>query len=117
MKKNKALAFLLFLSTFWFSTLEAQDIPPSKIYTPKQLEMIESQRNLVKQNRETFRNSLSEEQKNLLKDNSLSLKERQQALMRTLSSAQKEVLKGNRESVRKLKDAFSKSLTEKQKTA
>ena len=34
-----------------------------KIYTPNQLEMIESQKNLVKQNREAFRNSLSEEQK------------------------------------------------------
>ena len=98
MKKNKALAFLLFLSTFLFSSLVAQDIPPARIYTPKQLEMIESQRDLVKQNRETFRNSLSVEQKNLLKDNSLSLKERQQALMKTLSSAQKEIIKGNRES-------------------
>ena len=60
-----------------------------KIYTPNQLEMIESQKNLVKQNREAFRNSLSEEQKKILKNKSLSLKNRKQELMKTLSSSQK----------------------------
>ncbi|MGB2252485.1 MAG: hypothetical protein ACPH28_01835, partial [Flavobacteriaceae bacterium] len=117
MKKSKTTYALLLLTTLWFGGLVAQDKTPPKIYTPKQLEMIESQRELVKQNREAFRNSLSEEQKGLLKDNSLSMKERQQALMKTLTANQKEALKGNRESLKKLKDAFSKSLTEKQKTA
>ena len=107
MKKIKVSFFLFVLSNLAMARLVAQGIPPSEIYTPKQLEMIESQRVLVKQNRDAFRNSLSENQKNLLKDNSLSTKERQQALMKTLTANQKEVLKGNRESLRKLKNDFA----------
>ena len=81
MKKSKTIFALLLFTTLWFGGLMAQDKVPPKIYTPKQLEMIESQRELVKQNREVFRNSLSEEQKKLLKDNSLSMKERQLSLI------------------------------------
>ena len=59
MKKNKTIYALLLLTTLWFGGLAAQDNVPQKIYTPKQLEMIESQRELVKQNREAFRNGLT----------------------------------------------------------
>ena len=83
MEKSKTIFALLLFTTLSFGGLMAQDKVPTKIYTPKQLEMIKSQRELVKKNREAFRNSLSEEQKSLLKDNSLSMKERQQALMKT----------------------------------
>ena len=64
MKKIRVLFFLFMLSNLGLARLLAQDVPPTEIYTSKQLEMIESQRNLVKQNRDIFRNSLSEDQKN-----------------------------------------------------
>ena len=60
MEKSKTIFALLLFTTLSFGELMAQDKVPPKIYTPKQLEMIKSQRELVKKNREAFRNSLSE---------------------------------------------------------
>jgi hypothetical protein len=117
MRKNTYLIFLFIITFFNTLLVLAQDVLPTteKIYTPNQIEMIKDQRDMVKKNRETFRNSLSNEQKSMLKNSKLSIKERQLALMKSLTENQKEVLKGNRESVRKIKESFSKSLTNKQK--
>ena len=88
-KKNIPLLLFLLVST-WMDALWAQEmVPPRDLYTPQQMEMIEEQKLTIKSNRDVFRNSLSEEQKNLLKNASLSLKERQQELMKTLSAEQK----------------------------
>ena len=99
------LLVIIFLGTSLLFSQDAITIPEN-IYTPNQLEMIREQRDMVKKNRETFRNSLSEEQKSLLKNSKLTIRERQSALMKSLSENQKEVLKGNRESVRRLKESF-----------
>ena len=102
------LLVIIFLGTSLLFSQDAITIPEN-IYTPNQLEMIREQRDMVKKNRETFRNSLSEEQKSLLKNSKLTIRERQSALMKSLSENQKEVLKGNRESVRRLKESDRKS--------
>ena len=113
MGKNTRLIFLFSIAFFNSLLILAQDVlpTPEKIYTPNQLEMIKAQRDMVKKNREIFRNSLSDEQKSILKNNKLSINERQSALMKSLSENQKEVLKGNRESVRKLKAVSYTHLT------
>lgn len=66
-KKNIPLLLFLLVST-WMDALWAQEmVPPRDLYTPQQMEMIEEQKLTIKSNRDIFRNSLSEEQKNLLK--------------------------------------------------
>ena len=63
MGKNTRLIFLFSIAFFNSLLILAQDVlpTPEKIYTPNQLEMIKAQRDMVKKNREIFRNSLSDE--------------------------------------------------------
>ena len=111
------LILILSLTSNQFSV--AQDIaqPPEKIFSPKQLEMLEIQRTLVKENRTSFKKSLSKEQLSIISNKELSKSQRQEALMSSFSEIQKTLLKENRESVRGLKSQFAKSLTYKQKIA
>ena len=111
------LILILSLTSNQFSV--AQDIaqPPEKIFSPKQLEMLKTQRTLVKENRASFKKSLSKEQLSIISNKELSKSQRQEALMSSFSEIQKTLLKENRESVRGLKSQFAKSLTYKQKIA
>lgn len=115
--KNFLLILIFSLISTHFSV--AQDVPQlrGKIYNPKQLEMLKTQRNLVKENRASFKKSLSKEQLSILTNKQLTKGQRQEALISSFSEIQKTLLKENRESVRGLKSEFAKSLSEKQKIA
>ena len=119
MKMIKYFSLILILSLISTQFSVAQDIapPPEKIFSPKQLEMLEAQRTLVKENRASFKKSLSKEQLSILSNKELSKSQKQEALISSFSEIQKTLLKVNRESVRGLKIEFSKSLTDKQKIA
>ena len=64
------LLVIIFLGTSLLFSQDAITIPEN-IYTPNQLEMIREQRDMVKKNRETFRNSLRS------KNSKLTIRERQ----------------------------------------
>ena len=119
MKTIKYFSLILILSLISTQFSVAQNIapPPEKIFSLKQLEMLEAQRTLVKENRASFKKSLSKEQLSILSNKELSKSQKQEALMSSFSEIQKTLLKVNRESVRGLKIEFSKSLTDKQKIA
>ena len=119
MKTIKYFSLILILSLISNQFSVAQDIaqPPEKIFSPKQLEMLEIQRTLVKENRTSFKKSLSKEQLSIISNKELSKSQRQEALMSSFSEIQKTLLKENRESIRGLKSEFTKSLTDNQKMA
>lgn len=96
---------MLVLSMLFFQISFAQEeIPESptreRIYTPEQIEMIKAQRALVKENKDAFRSTLSEEQLAILSNKELTRQARKEALMSSLSDAQQALLEANKAEVK-----------------
>ena len=81
MKTIKYFSLILILSLIstQFSVAQETAQPREKIYSSKQLEMLKTQRTLVKENRASFKKSLSKEQLSILTNKELSKSQRQEA--------------------------------------
>ena len=86
-----------------------------KILTPEQLALLQEQNELVKSQREAFKNSLTDEQLAILVNESLNRRERREALRATFTQDQLDLLDTHKTNVQALKDSFRESLTDEQK--
>ena len=114
--KITSLVVAIFIGQVAFAQDEAAK-GKQKIYTPEQLEMLETQKEAVKQNREEFSASLSEEQRAILENKEVGMKERREALRATFTDAQKELLTANREEIKALKEQVRTTLTDEENHA
>ncbi|SEC17643.1 hypothetical protein SAMN04489761_2297 [Tenacibaculum sp. MAR_2009_124] len=115
MKRIKGLwifILALFISVF---NVYSQDNIEGLNLSEKQQQLLQTQKELIKNNREAFKASLTSEQRTILKNKTLSKAERQTALKRTLSSSQKNIITRNTAIVKKAKTKFRATLTPKQK--
>ena len=86
-----------------------------KILTPDQLALLQEQNELVKRQREAFKNSLSDDQLAILDNEDLNRRERREALRATFTQDQLDLLDTHKTNVQALKDSFRESLTDEQK--
>ena len=86
-----------------------------KILTPDQLTLLQKQKDLVKSQREAFKNSLSDDQLAILDNEELNQRERREALRATFTQDQLDLLDVHKTNVQSLKDSFRESLTDEQK--
>lgn len=120
-KLNVSLSFL-FLTFVTHVGIVAQEKPHDdfareKIYTPAQIEMIKAQRKLIKADKEAFRNTLTDEQLAVFKDESLTREERRKVMKAMLTADQKALLTTNRQKAKSLREAFKATITDEQKEA
>jgi len=77
--------------------------------------MIQEQRELIKQKRELFKASLTENQLAILENKELSKQDRHDALMLSLNENQRALLQEHRESVKESKFQFRNTITSEQR--
>jgi murein L,D-transpeptidase YcbB/YkuD len=82
--------------------------------TDAQKLMLQKQRELIKQNREKFKASLSKQQLAILENTKLTKHERQKALIASFTEAQQKMMQEQRSTVQAVKQQFKNSLTSEQ---
>jgi len=82
--------------------------------TDAQKLMLQKQRELIKQNRERFKASLSKQQLAILENTKLTKQERQKALIASFTEVQQKMMKEQRSTVQAVKQQFRNSLTSEQ---
>lgn len=110
------IAIFSLLSTVAFAGKDCADkIRNADLFTPEQIQMKIDQCNELKADKEAFRNSLSAEQKAIMKNKEVSRKERKAQLKTTLSPEQHELKRKIKAKRKAQKIAFKKTLTPAQK--
>ncbi|SDW92662.1 hypothetical protein SAMN05444411_102480 [Lutibacter oricola] len=120
MKKIKLITVLFVGLIVGIATVKAQkkdNIEPVAIenLSTEQQKLMLKQKQLIKQNRETFKASLTSKQLSILENTTLSKKEKQNALMVSLSKQQQLMLKTQRENIKVVKDKLRNSITTEQR--
>lgn len=83
--------------------------------TAEQKQLIQEQRDRIKEKRELFRASLTEAQLAIFDNNDLTRQERHDALMASLTETQKALMQEHRKSVQESKQQFRNSMTSEQR--
>lgn len=83
-------------------------------FTEAQKLMLQEQRELIKQNRETFKASLSAEQLAILENAALTKQERRQALVASFTKAQQQLLQQQKMNMQAIRQQFKSTLTDGQ---
>lgn len=115
MKKNRHSFFLLFVILISFTNYAQEKELLHGDLTPEQHILLRKQRELMIENREKFKASLTAEQTNILESKELSPKAQQEALMASLNEAQKALIFENISKAKKIKDEFRSTLSEEQR--
>ncbi len=78
-------------------------------------QLIQEQRDKIKEKRELFKASLTEEQLAIFDNNNLTRQERHDALMSSLTETQKKLMQEHQKSVQESKQAFRNTMTSEQR--
>lgn len=124
MKSIKIIALVVFGLLVGISSVEAQqnqnrgknmNNAAVETMTAEQRQLIQEQRDRIKEKRELFRASLTEAQLAIFDNNDLTQQERHDALMASLTETQKALMQEHRESVQESKQQFRNSMTSEQR--
>jgi hypothetical protein len=85
------------------------------ILTEQQKEMLKNERELIKQQRLEFRKTLSEEQIKIIKDQNRTREEKRRLLAETLTKAQKDILAEHERRLERKRNEFRQSLSGEQR--
>lgn len=111
----KRIWTLLSIVTLMISSISAQNGALIETLNLEQINFLETSQKVIKENRQEFKKLLNEEQKALLKDKTITRKDRMSQLKSTLNADQLNVYATNREEDKKSRQAFRKSLTKEQR--
>lgn len=124
MKSIRIIALVAFGLLVGISNVEAQqnlnrgknmNKAAIEMMTAEQKQLIQEQRDRIKEKRELFRASLTEAQLAIFDNNDLTRQERHDALMASLTETQKALMQEHRESVQESKQQFRNSMTSEQR--
>lgn len=104
---------IIILNSFENFGQEKEFVPG--VLNPDQRLLLKNQRELMIQNREKFKASLTQEQINILESKELSPKVQQAALMASLNESQKALIFENISKAKQIKDDFRNTLSEEQR--
>ncbi|MCK0132198.1 hypothetical protein MWU59_11870 [Flavobacteriaceae bacterium F08102] len=113
MKTKITYLSIIFLMVFGLFSGYAQE--EQLKLTPKQKELLQAQKDQLKENRALFKASLTKPQWNILRNNRLSPREKREAILASLTKRQKLILAKNKEALQRRTDDFRATLTERQK--
>lgn len=118
MKSLNIISVILFCLYVGFPNLTAQNTTTVQNIlqdlTEEQQQILQSQRNLIVENRENFKATLTAEQLLILSNKELSKQQKEDALIKTFTKEQKKLLAENKERVEAIKNEFKKTITEDQ---
>lgn len=115
MKYKKILKISVLFLFFGVVNLVAQEDLNILALSKEQKQLLEAQKELLRENRKAFKTTLSKKQLAILKDVRLTKSERESALKNSLNTSQKALIKKNNASLKKAKTKFRATLSERQK--
>ena len=122
MKSIKIIALVAFGLLVGISSADAQqnqnrarNMVTEETLTAQQKQLIQEQRDKIKEKRELFKESLTQEQLAIFNNNDLTRQERHDALMATLTETQKTLMQEHRKSIQESKQEFRNTMTIEQR--
>ncbi len=114
MKKYTTIIFFLLSILYSCNHYGQKNDIPEGLNTEQKV-LLKNQRELMIENREKFKTSLTPEQLNILESKDLPPKAKHKALMASLNESQKELLFENLSKSKNIRDEFRNTLTDEQK--
>ena len=119
MKSLNIISVILFCLYVGFPNLTAQNTTTVQNIlqdlTEEQQQILQSQRDLIVENRENFKATLTAKQLLILSNKELSKQQKEDALIKTFTKEQKKLLAENKERVEAIKNEFKNTITEDQR--
>ncbi|MDO9261725.1 MAG: hypothetical protein Q7U08_07270 [Flavobacteriaceae bacterium] len=109
------ISFLMLCSIGLYSQEPVVEISKEKTLNETQLNIINEQKEMMKANKENFKETLTDEQKSILQNSQLSREQKREALKSSLTLEQKNMLKANQQAIQHQRNEFKNSLSTDQK--